>query len=177
MLSSASANPVSTSFLNYFTLGENEIFGLDGDESSLWSSAVVQDSLTAAVARGMSIRIGRIAFLYWLREHQQQLGWEDLSFKILPNRKKLLSGLEAISSWVKREAKVAMEIADFENEWKLSCSPPNSSTQTLVPYQWEFLQGFIQEFTRWVGQGRLFNVQLTRSEAAIAFTISKLPID
>lgn len=162
--------------LEYLSLGINEICGEKG--FSYPAEARIEDNpLSESYARGMSVRFGRSAFLYWLRENQESLGWEDLEFRLLPTRKKISVGLVEIKTWFIWETGFDISIKESVNEWQLLALLPIQSQINTTPNLWEFLQGFLQEFTRWAGQGRLYKVDLTNEENRKIITISKLPFD
>lgn len=161
---------------DYYSLGISEICGDEGDSFPV--DPQNGNRLQAEpYARGMSVRFGRSAFLYWLRENQESLGWEDIDFKLLSSRKKLNSGLKVICQWFEKEVGRKLLITDLGDEWQVLSETILPPQHPRIPHQWEFLQGFLQEFTRWVGQGRLYKVRLIQDENHITLTIAKLPFD
>ena len=168
---------VNHNLQDYFLLGNQELYGPHAGMSIPLIPQEENYLNNEAYSRGMSIRVGRNAFLYWLRENQEHLGWEDTDFRLLPSRKKMVTGLEEISSWFAVETDADVSVHDLGEEWQIRYEPAVQLPQTRIPYQWEFLQGFLQEFTRWAGQGRLYRIQLSEGKSGCIFTCSKLPID
>lgn len=162
---------------DFYSLGLMEIYGTDKQEHNPVYLKEDLDNKMVQFARGMSVRIGRSAFNYWLQDHQQLLGWEDPAFRLLATRKKLFAGLQELCFWFSHEFKVEFRVTDLEDKWQLSCNVHEEISKTGIPYPWDFLRGILQEFTHWAGQGRFYLVEGFVTDEGCGFTLSKLPLD
>ncbi len=141
-----------TTTLDHFQEGLAEILGKKDAEEFLQSK---QDRSADLQTRGTLIKAGRAGFYYWLRQNRESAGWDDLTFRLNPVKKKISSGLKDLCSNLGIEAKTRITFRNEENLWHLELS----STPDALPcsYFW----GFVQEFTRWAGVGRFYEVRET----------------
>lgn len=134
----------------HYQEGLTEILGERGAEEFIRSSRVCNND---AQTRGTLILAGRAGFYYWLRQNRESIGWDDLAFRLNPVKKKITAGLEELCSQLGKETKTCINFKNEGNLWHLElCSPADAMP---CSYLW----GFVQEFTRWAGIGRFYEVR------------------
>ncbi len=141
---------ISPAVFDHFQEGLTEILGKSAAEAFIQSKQVCGcDPQT----RGTLIKAGRAGFYYWLRQNRESVGWDQPSFRLNPVKKKIAAGLEEICFSLGNETKSRII---FKNEGELWHLELTSAAETLpCSYLW----GFVQEFARWAGIGKFYEVR------------------
>lgn len=136
--------------LNHFFEGLVEILGKQDAETFLSSQ---QTQNNDPQTRGILIKAGRAGFYYWLRQNLDASGWNDPLFRLRPVKKKIASGLKDICLNLGSGTKQHMTLEDTQNTWQINLD--HSPNALPCSYIW----GFVQEYTRWAGNGRFYEVR------------------
>jgi len=136
--------------VNHFFEGLVEILGEPNANLFLTSHQAVQSD---PQTRGILIKAGRAGFYYWLRKNLDAMGWNDPMFRLRPVKKKIASGLKDICQHLEKETKQALSLEDSPKIWQITIS--GASESLPCSYIW----GFVQEYTRWAGNGRFYEVR------------------
>jgi predicted hydrocarbon binding protein len=133
-------------------------------------------------ARGITLRSGRAAFCYLLKALGEQIGFDDLEFRLLPPRRRMQAGLERLAQTLGSEAGGTIQVQDQEKAWLVriedcpECRDRQSETAMCF-----FSVGLLQEFLTWLSGGKVYLVEeITcrgRGDAACTFRIDKKPLD
>jgi len=138
------------STFNPFFEGLVEILGKKEAEAFISSK---QDWGNNPQTRGILIKVGRAGFNYWLRQNLDALGWNDPLYRLQPVKKKISSGLNDICINLGSTSKQPMMLDETREIWQINLG--NSPDALPCSYIW----GFFQEFTRWAGNGRFYEVR------------------
>ncbi len=136
--------------VNHFFEGLIEILGEQNANLFLTSR---QERQSDPQTRGILIKAGRAGFYYWLRQSLDAVGWNDPLFRLRPVKMKIASGLKDICQNLERESELSISLEDSPKIWQLNLS--NSPKSLPCSYIW----GFVQEYTRWAGNGRFYEVR------------------
>lgn len=139
-----------TPSFNHFFEGLVEILGKQNAEVFLSSQQAQQND---PQTRGTLIKVGRAGFYYWLRQNLDASGWNDPMFRLRPVKKKIASGLRDICLNLESETKQQISLEDSQKIWQINLG--NSPEALPCSYIW----GFVQEYTRWAGNGRFYEVR------------------
>jgi len=132
--------------------------------------------------RGLAFRIGRTSFADMLREYGDLAGIGDNAFKVLPLRKKMKFGLEAMAALFSEgsDQLTYLEEDDQVFRYQVRRCPVcwgRNEEQAPVCY---YLSGLLKESLNWVSGGKDFNVQETKCIAMgddiCEFVIEKQPV-
>lgn len=135
---------------DHYQAGLSEILGERDAEAFLRSGQVRNGD---AQTRGTLIKAGRAGFYYWLRQNRESIGWDDLAFRLNPIKKKIAAGLEELCLHLGNETKTRIRFKNDGNLWRLELS----GARDAMPCS--YLWGFVQEYTRWAGIGRFYEVR------------------
>jgi hypothetical protein len=164
---------ISTPFVqDHFHEGLIEILGKqDAGEFIASKQAYLADAQT----RGILIKAGRAGFYYWLRQNHDSIGWNDPAFRLHPVKGKITNGLQSLCQHLEREANLEFIFHNETTEWKVAIQ----GVSEVIPcgYIW----GFVQEFARWAGSGRFYEVRETSCrmdrQPQCELVIKKIPQD
>jgi hypothetical protein len=135
---------------DHYQKGLAEILGDKDAEEFLRSSQVHNGD---AQTRGTLIMAGRAGFYYWLRQNRESIGWDDLAFRLNPVKKKIAAGLEGLCLHLSNETKNQIRYKNEGNHWHLEFY----GAKDALPCS--YLWGFVQEYARWAGIGRFYEVR------------------
>lgn len=128
--------------------------------------------------KGVAQRLGQAAFKHFLDSYGAELDLMGLDYRLLPSRKRLKIGLEAISQKLGEECGVQISLETDEGAyyWRVSasCSPAPQYIQNGFSF---FLAGMAQEFLSWSGGGRFYNVREIPDVAACVLKMDQKPLD
>ena len=105
--------------------------------------------------QGTALRAGRVSFHFILREHGDEMGLNDRTFRFHPTLHKITDGLRALAEKFSELCSGNILISEDETAWiwqiDCECSSPKSQLiNTCNP----FILGVLQEFTQWVAGGK-----------------------
>ena len=132
--------------------------------------------------RGLAQIAGRNYFTFGLRQYGKSLGLLDLSFKLLPLRTKLYTGLLRIADLINRSShsNVKVETTPKQIRWVIESCPLCWKRHSDVPVC-HLHVGMLQEFTYWISGGKIFSIVESECSAmganACVFTINKAPLE
>ena len=117
--------------------------------------------------RGLACRTGRACFKYGLREFGPPLGVTDLTFRLLPLKKKLLLGADAFAGVFNQfsDQRVRVEKTEDVLLFHLESCAMCLKRQSDCP-ECYLAVGILQEALFWVSGGRHFTVEATSCIAA-----------
>lgn len=126
-------------------------------------------------AAGMSIRVGRAAFYYWMRQYVTILGWKENEFRLLPVRARIKRGLSDLITWMAGEKTGCAELVSNKDSWRVHIKSCEAFLDSNIIY------GMIQELACWAGYGKFYPVRELQSQPGNGdlsiFEISKTPAD
>lgn len=126
-------------------------------------------------AAGMTIRVGRAAFNYWMRQYAAILGWKKIEFRLLPVRTRIKRGLSDLITWMSGDKTGRVEILSNADSWRVQVIRGEKPLDSNVFY------GMIQELACWSGNGKFYPVREIQHQAdggeIFLFEISKTPAD
>ena len=110
--------------------------------------------------RGLAQRIGRACFKYSLNEFGPELGFSDLSFRLLPLHAKLKTCNEAFAALFNRfiGQLIRLETDEKSLTWQIEHCPLCRGRHSDVPCC-QLAVGWLQELLFWVSGGRCFEVE------------------
>ncbi len=116
---------------------------------------------------GLGFRIGRVLFTRILRAHSAALGLEGNSFRLLPQPKKIRTGLKILSEWMQNQSDQIIQI-EFQTDrilWRqhrcLNCRKRRSNQPLCF-----MAAGFLHEAMSWFTGGKFYKVQESECEAS-----------
>jgi hypothetical protein len=149
-----------------------------------WTLAEIRPFLRSLEARfgepsshGLTLRIGRAAFRYGLKQLGEQAGFYAANFRLLPAPRRLESGLRTLAAVVADGLGDQVAVAADEGAWywKMRWEGEMDGRYCYL------VTGMLQEFSSWAGNGRFYQVKETECQAAGAqtctFRIDKKPLD
>lgn len=139
-----------TPLYDHYHEGLVEILGKEDAEKFITSKQLEKND---PQTRGILIQAGRAGFYYWLRHNRRSKGWDSTAFRLHPVKTKIASGLEDICSSLEKEAGVKIYFKNEKSKWQLELLDKNPVLSC------SYLWGFVQEFTRWAGIGRFYEVR------------------
>ncbi|MCX8024512.1 MAG: hypothetical protein N3A60_04870 [Thermanaerothrix sp.] len=107
-------------------------------------------------AQGLAWRAGRAAWPWLYRSHHKIIGLEDITFWLLPLRRRLSQGLQTTVAFLQSCQGWALTLDETPTEWHLLVQrvPPPSPDPAHL-WCW-FLGGLVQEFLAWAGGARVY---------------------
>ncbi len=131
---------------------------------------------------GIILRAGRSSFKYYLNEYGSDLKFDELEFRLLPQNRRISEGLKRISEKINQDLNV--HIGTTENSeawiWTLRDCPECTHSETQDP-NCQFIDGFLQDYLAWSGNGKLYPVNETEckknGDAACVFQMGKKPLE
>ena len=116
---------------------------------------------------GLGFRIGRVLFTRILRANGAALGLEGNPFRLLPQPKKIRSGLKILSEWMQNQSDQIIQI-DFQIDrilWRqqhcLNCRERRSDQPLCF-----MTAGFLHEAMFWFSGGKFYKVKESECEAS-----------
>ncbi|HZW02447.1 MAG TPA: hypothetical protein VFF68_00865 [Anaerolineaceae bacterium] len=107
-------------------------------------------------AQGVAHRAGRASFHFWLRQFGEPLHLTQLDIRLLPARRRLQAGFEAIADSLQAQWGMAVEVAEEEQCWRwrlAGCADSHLEGQVTCC---SYLAGFLQEYLAWISGGKFF---------------------
>jgi predicted hydrocarbon binding protein len=190
-------------------LGMQEILGTEGLNGVLagcglpaWSDAYPPDDMRPEFAfsdlsgvqttlemmygprggRGLALRAGRAAFKFGLRQFGEQLGLNEVSFRLLPISEKLPKGAEIFAGLFNQysDQRVRVETCDAFILWHIERCPVCWERHNPDPLC-HLAVGIVQEALYWLSGGKSFLVEETaciaRGDPACTIAINRQPLD
>jgi predicted hydrocarbon binding protein len=133
-------------------------------------------------ARGLELRMGRVAFTLGLKEFGPLLGMADLALKLMPVTMKLKIVLNATAQTFDRFSDQSSHVEEEKDQFVYHITRCSNCIGRPEPGPVFYMaRGIIEEATAWVSGGRRFSVEQCSCMAAggktCAFNINKEPID
>lgn len=190
-------------------LGMEEILGIDGLKAVLnksglprWSGGyppddmrlgfsfedlsrlqvALEDLYGARSGRGLALRSGRAGFKFGLRQFGQQLGLNEVSFRLLPITEKLPQGAELLAGLFNQfsDERVRVETGETQLLWHIERCPVCWGRESQDPLC-HLAVGLMQEALYWVSGGKSFIVEeiacIARGDPACTIAIDRQPLD
>ncbi len=131
-------------------------------------------------ARGLSLRMGRAAFAYVIRDFGSMVGMADLAFKVLPLRTKLKVGVIAMAETFSKISDQTTRVEEDKEKfiYNIERCPVCWGRKTAKPVCFQAI-GLLQEGLRWVSGGKNFRVEenlcIAKGDPTCTFFIEKEP--
>lgn len=130
---------------------------------------------------GLALRAGRVFFNYILRELGDQIGLNNIEFRLLPLGKKTRRGLQLLADIFNQSSDQQVRAIDVELlAWQIDCCPFCWNRHSEIP-TCHTMVGFLQEAVYWINGGKHFPVTETACIAAgdpsCVLTIGQKPIE
>lgn len=142
----------------------------------------VEASLGVYSGRGVLLRSGRAAFRHLLPAFWQQLGLNNLQYRLNPTPVRIRFGLKALARVIGDLYGEQITVTD-EGEswsWRMAACPFCCDRQTSGPVC-DFAVGLLQEYLSWTSSGRFYMVEEVECRGAggdaCAIRIWKKPLD
>lgn len=161
-------------------LGQSEAANLTGNaERGLEIDALIEalrKFYGPGGSKGVAQRLGQAAFKYFLDFFGKELNLTSMDYRLLPGRKRLKTGLEAVSHKLGEEcgAKIELEMDESAYYWHISAPGGDDPIRNGFSY---FLAGMAQELMSWSGGGRFFSVREIPGAAACVLKMDQKPLD
>jgi len=139
-------------------LGQSDVDNLalsaEGDISVEAFMESLQKHYGPTGSRGVAQRIGKAAFKYFLDCYGSELNLTTLDYRLLPNRKRVKTGLETVSRKLGEEfgTKILLDSDDGAYYWRITDMDGAGDFAFL-------LAGMAQELMSWSGGGRVYSVR------------------
>lgn len=111
-------------------------------------------------AGGIVLRAGRAGFNYFVKKFAGPAGFDDPAFRLLPIRKRILTGLRGIASVFARDCGCKIEVRAGEGHWTwvaercLECDSRSETAPACL-----FTVGLLQEYMAWISAGRVYPIR------------------
>ncbi len=129
--------------------------------------AALEKMYGPTAARGIALRTGHAAFRYGLREFALDLGFSELSFRLLPLQKKIQHGLESLARLYDEYSDQVTRLEKTEHGflWHIDRCPYCWGQENLSACCHHPV-GIFQEALHWISGGKYFPVEETTCRAA-----------
>ena len=113
--------------------------------------------------RGAALRTGRSFFQEFFQKYGVKSGLNSLEYRMKPLKKRILSGLETLSTLLADTTGLVINIRDDEHQWLWIlekgewCGDANGGG---VPIS-EFTTGFLQAYLSWASGGKAYPIEKT----------------
>lgn len=116
--------------------------------------------------RGVALRAGRVFFNHLLSDLGDQIGLNEIEFRLLSLRLKTIGGLQLLAEAFNKHSdqKVQVEVSQQLN-WVIERCPFCWQRQSTTA-SCHFMVGFLQEATYWISGGKHYFIQETACRAA-----------
>lgn len=166
-------------------LGETRLENLIASlpvEQAPWGLENLRDALVAAYgsqsAAGILVRAGRAAFSRILIRFSDELGVEDLDFRLLAPRRKMYTALTKLADWLNRQGAGEFAVRLEQGYWQWYQRAGNElQGGTTAGLICPFLLGMLQELTYWVSSGRVHLIRDKPSPNGCLLEIEQKPLD
>jgi len=133
-------------------------------------------------ARGLELRMGRVAFTLGLKEFGPLLGMADLALKLMPVTMKLKIVLNATAQTFDRFSDQSSHVEEERNQFVYHITRCSNCIGRAEPGPIFYMaRGILEESTAWVSGGRRFSVEqctcMAQGDKTCAFNISKEALD
>ncbi len=133
-------------------------------------------------ARGLELRMGRVAFTLGLKEFGPLLGMADLALKLMPVTMKLKIVLNATAQTFDRFSDQASHVEEEKNQFVYHITRCSNCIGRPEPGPLFYMaRGILEEATAWVSGGRRFAVEqcscIAQGAKTCAFNIGKEPLE
>ncbi len=169
-------NSISPDLLEIFQEGISEILPLAQSRFCFSTTDIcslnmaeaaerAEKNLGKTAASGLFFRAGTAGFKYLVRKHGKTAGIDSLEFRMQPQRKRLLDGVEKITalqiSW--KAAEISLGCNDDNVILTVSSMRETSNFDSAI-IRHHFIAGMIQEFLCWAGSGKQYPFQVKPDE-------------
>ena len=128
-------------------------------DSISWILAQLEQAYGPRGGRGISMRAGRAAFKYGIREYGQQIGLMETAFRLLPLSSKIRMGGQALADLFNKhtDQRVSIHEQDGKLLWVIERCPLCWQRHADEPVC-HLAVGLLQESLYWLSGGKIFNV-------------------
>ena len=143
--------------------------------------AGLESAYGTRVGRGLAMRIGRVCFKHSLVEFGSELGFSDLSFRLLPLQAKIKNSNEAFAALLNTitDQQVRLLIDEKSITWQIEHCPLCRERHSEVPCC-HLAVGWLQEALFWVSGGKCFQVEeqkcIASGDSACTIVIDRAPL-
>jgi predicted hydrocarbon binding protein len=137
--------------------------------------------------RGISLRSGRAAFKYFLRQYGDSMGISRLEYRLLPTHSRMKVGMQAMAAIFTDQYAGYAEVSEDTKSWTWQirrcpwCLERKLEEKDLGGGLCYFVVGMLQEFLSWSSGGKNYHVEETECIAAggqaCVIRIEKQPLD
>jgi hypothetical protein len=131
--------------------------------------------------KGIEHRVGQACFRYFLQRMGSEMGFFQSTFKLLPIKQKVLTGLNAMSGVGSRIFNEKIQFNEKDSSYQLQIGGKKPFDRPVGYYGCDFVVGFIKEFMAWVGNGKVYEVNekecRSKGHDHCIYQISKVPLD
>lgn len=127
--------------------------GSSFDALSRWLLTVTD----ASGADGVSLVAGKEAFDLLLREHGEEMGLQEMAFRMLPLRRRAQQGFESLGTWFDDEWGWHSSVTTQNETLNFHLEASDAAEEGLLqrPFCF-FVEGLLQGLLSWVSGGRFF---------------------
>lgn len=143
--------------------------------------AGLESAYGTRAGRGLAVRIGRACFKYSLSEFGVELGFSELSYRLLPLQAKLKISNEAFAALFNTITgqHICLETDEKCITWKIEDCPLCRSRNSEVPCC-HLVLGWLQEVLSWASGGKSFEVEeqkcIACGDGNCTFVIERAPM-
>jgi predicted hydrocarbon binding protein len=121
--------------------------------------SLLEQKYGSHAGRGVTLRAGRAFFSHGLRIFGNELGLNDLTFRLQPPDIKFIKVLHALSDLFNRATNQNIVLKEIEYKilWSVEHCPWCKERQVDEPVC-QFLVGMLQEALYWVSGGKIYNI-------------------
>lgn len=163
-------------------LGQPEAANLSLREDCCVEPGALIESLErcygACGGKGVAQRMGRAAFKYFLDFYGNELNLTGMDYRLMPNGKRLQTGLETVSRKLAEEcgAQISLDADASAYYWRIlwQREPEGEAGRSDFSY---FLAGMAQELMSWSGGGKYYTVRELPDGGRCDLKIDQTPLD
>ncbi|MEW6648765.1 MAG: 4-vinyl reductase [Chloroflexota bacterium] len=117
--------------------------------------AALEQRYGIETANGVLLRAGRAVFTNILKSYSVEMGFEELDFRLLAPRKKVLKGMQLLAGFLTAQCGCAITVSSQNGFWLWSMADcfECAGIDRKKPLCY-FTVGMLQEFMMWVSSGR-----------------------
>ncbi len=104
--------------------------------------------------KGIEHRVGQACFRYYLQRMGSEMGFFQPSYKLLPVKQKVLTGLHTMSGVYERIFNDRIHFSEDISAYQVKIGNEESVHEPVEYYGCDIITGFIKEFMSWVGSGK-----------------------
>lgn len=165
--------------------GLEELSRQDLEKDLLPARVVTMDKIASRLAafadplaaQGLSLMAGREEFSTLLRLCGEETPLLDPSIRMLPPRRRIAKGLDAMLHWLKDSWGLAFSMIEKDQSVIVSLPDVPVAEESQSPNSAYFLQGLLQGMLTWISGGKFYPAHIEQTAGGHEIVISCSPID